>query len=529
MFYNWYDPQTGAKLTAWPRERGRARHGLPVRLQRRQRLAGDGADRRRGRADRGCATQAQRAAGRAWTSASTTTRMRRSTARSAAASGSSRRPGARCPATTAAAAGPSTTPATTTARSTPSRGWPATSASRSSRSRRSTTSARGARSRDDAVTGRWSEQQPVGRVTGPTSVSPVFEGAYDYRGMQFVPDLGRLDVRGADGPACSSRRSSGARRAGRINHPTYVQAQIEHGMNEAELRLLGLLAVEQPGGWLPRVRRRPDRHGARRLHVGPGADHCRRGLRPRGRAGPAAAAADVVRRRCRDAARRRSSRCGTRRTRRWPTSRSCARTSTPTAPAASTTPSTSRPARWRSATSPSTRAWSWPLWATRSPATCLRKPFSQGRDGAAGRAADADGGVQRWLRPALRDGAARGRSRHRASSSRPRPTGTSGSARRTDAIGRGGVAGRPRPAVGAARDRRPRPGDARLVTGLRCAPATSCTPRTTRTGRSTPLDHDGNDVLAVPHPPYVDTTGEPGRAAVVRRRGAARGLDRPGR
>jgi xylan 1,4-beta-xylosidase len=30
-------------------------------------------------------------------------------------------------------------------------------------------------------------------------------------------------------------------------------------------------------------------------------------------------------------------------------------------------------------------------------------------------------------------------------------------------------------------------------------------------GPYTPLDHYGNDVLAVPHPPYVDTTGEPGR------------------
>ena len=26
-----------------------------------------------------------------------------------------------------------------------------------------------------------------------------------------------------------------------------------------------------------------------------------------------------------------------------------------------------------------------------------------------------------------------------------------------------------------------------------------------------PLDHAGRDVLAVPHPPYVDTTGTPGQ------------------
>src|SRR5215217_4002240 len=28
-----------------------------------------------------------------------------------------------------------------------------------------------------------------------------------------------------------------------------------------------------------------------------------------------------------------------------------------------------------------------------------------------------------------------------------------------------------------------------------------------------PVDHGGNDVLAVPHPPYADTTGIPGRPA----------------
>jgi xylan 1,4-beta-xylosidase len=32
-----------------------------------------------------------------------------------------------------------------------------------------------------------------------------------------------------------------------------------------------------------------------------------------------------------------------------------------------------------------------------------------------------------------------------------------------------------------------------------------------REGTLEPLDHAGRDVLAVPHPPYVDTTGEPGR------------------
>ncbi|MGA8112349.1 MAG: glycosyl hydrolase [Actinocatenispora sp.] len=34
----------------------------------------------------------------------------------------------------------------------------------------------------------------------------------------------------------------------------------------------------------------------------------------------------------------------------------------------------------------------------------------------------------------------------------------------------------------------------------------------TADGELTPLDHGGGDVLAVPHPPYVDTTGTPGQA-----------------
>ena len=37
MFYNWYDEATGEKLTTWPVD---GRRGLPVPVQRRQRLAG---------------------------------------------------------------------------------------------------------------------------------------------------------------------------------------------------------------------------------------------------------------------------------------------------------------------------------------------------------------------------------------------------------------------------------------------------------------------------------------------------------
>ncbi|MDW5326638.1 GH39 family glycosyl hydrolase [Plantactinospora sp. KLBMP9567] len=51
--------------------------------------------------------------------------------------------------------------------------------------------------------------------------------------------------------------------------------------------------------------------------------------------------------------------------------------------------------------------------------------------------------------------------------------------------------------------------------------------RSTGDAPPTPLDHHGGDVLAVPHPPYADTTGEPGRPyeyAVA----ALRDVDLPG-
>ena len=47
--------------------------------------------------------------------------------------------------------------------------------------------------------------------------------------------------------------------------------------------------------------------------------------------------------------------------------------------------------------------------------------------------------------------------------------------------------------------------------------ATRCTPPPAADGPWEPLDHAGRDVLAVPHPPYADTTGTPGEDAVVRR------------
>ena len=164
---------------------------------------------------------------------------------------------------------------------------------------------------------------------------------------------------------CSSPRRSGAPELG--PQPPGVRQGADRARHErGEVRLLGLLPVQRPGRRLPRVRRGPDRHGAQRLHLRPGAhqyvdsgyEGCRAGRQPSRR----------VRRRCGHAARVFLA-CRTRRRRDGEPGQAARRTSTPTAPAASTTPSTSAPGRVRSGTCRSTRAWSWPPWATRSPAT----------------------------------------------------------------------------------------------------------------------------------------------------------------
>ena len=57
------------------------------------------------------------------------------------------------------------------------------------------------------------------------------------------------------------------------------------------------------------------------------------------------------------------------------------------------------------------------------------------------------------------------------------------------------------------------PGDADLGRRCRARSATRCTSRDAADGPWEPLDHAGRDVLAVPHPPYVDTTGDAGPAS----------------
>ena len=100
------------------------------------------------------------------------------------------------------------------------------------------------------------------------------------------------------------------------------------------------------------------------------------------------------------------------------------------------------------------------------------------------------------------------------------------------ASARGGLGGADRAADGAPRPRdrrcRPPPADVRAEAGaghvtLRWEPVPGAIGYLVhrapgRTGPFERVDHGGRDVLAVPGPYYCDTTGERGRARLVRRR-----------
>ena len=138
----------------------------------------------------------------------------------------------------------------------------------------------------------WPEQKPVGEWVTHLGV-PVFEGAYRYRGMQLVPTWGGSMFEALMVDLFVPEAEWGPRSWG-VNHPLTVRAHIEHGMDEAGYGYWGFSPVERPGRRLPRVRRRPDRHGAQRLHVRPAAHHGRPRLgRPRLRAASAERAGRV--------------------------------------------------------------------------------------------------------------------------------------------------------------------------------------------------------------------------------------------
>ena len=111
----------------------------------------------------------------------------------------------------------------------------------------------------------FQETKPIGSWRKYFGVD-VFEGAYPYDGTRLVPSWGGSMFE-ALMPALFVPEERWAPRSWGENHPLTVQAQIFHGLKRSGLRLLGLLAGEQSGGWLRRLGRRRRRHGPERHAV----------------------------------------------------------------------------------------------------------------------------------------------------------------------------------------------------------------------------------------------------------------------
>ena len=92
----------------------------------------------------------------------------------------------------------------------------------------------------------WQEQQPVG-VTRSYDGIPVYEGAYRYRGFHVVPSWGG-DMFEALMPDLFVPESAWGPRSWRVNHPLTVRAQIEHGLAEAGYGYWGFSPASNPAG-----------------------------------------------------------------------------------------------------------------------------------------------------------------------------------------------------------------------------------------------------------------------------------------
>ena len=153
------------------------------------------------------------------------------------------------------------------------------------------------RSFPDTCDWSWQETRPLGFTSRNYGVD-VFEGAYPYAGTRVTPSWGGSMFEALMPPLFvpEDRWAPGSWRA---NHPLTASAQIHHGLVQAGVRLLGLLARQRPRGRLRRLRGRRDRHGPQRLPVERGRHPGRlRLLRlPRPRAQARAAAVGVHERR----------------------------------------------------------------------------------------------------------------------------------------------------------------------------------------------------------------------------------------
>ncbi|HEX6681492.1 MAG TPA: glucoamylase family protein [Candidatus Limnocylindrales bacterium] len=92
----------------------------------------------------------------------------------------------------------------------------------------------------------WQEMLPVGQERTYFGV-PVFEGAYRYRGLQFVPSWGGDMFEALMPNLFVPEERWGPRSWGR-NHPIYVRGQIEHGLHDARYGHWGFSPASDPFG-----------------------------------------------------------------------------------------------------------------------------------------------------------------------------------------------------------------------------------------------------------------------------------------
>jgi Protein of unknown function (DUF3131)./Uncharacterized protein conserved in bacteria (DUF2329). len=92
----------------------------------------------------------------------------------------------------------------------------------------------------------WVEQRPVGFTATYLGV-PVYEGAFQYRGMRIVPSWGG-DMFEALMPDLFVPEETWGPNSWGVNHPATVRAQIEHGMDEAGYGYWGFSPASDPRG-----------------------------------------------------------------------------------------------------------------------------------------------------------------------------------------------------------------------------------------------------------------------------------------
>ena len=92
----------------------------------------------------------------------------------------------------------------------------------------------------------WTETKPVGEWKTYLGVR-VFEGALPYRGMDIVPTWGGSMFEALMVPLFVPEETWGPKSWG-VNHPLYVKGQIEHGLDEAKYGYWGFSPSSDPKG-----------------------------------------------------------------------------------------------------------------------------------------------------------------------------------------------------------------------------------------------------------------------------------------